>query len=115
MEPKHPAPRWQEKGKWRAPAAMRKAVAEILELHLGMSNRTTFALAPRVIRVEQIVADMGLNGVFCRFRFVAIPNWPRAPRVKKATVSGKFAAAQFRHKKHSKAALVLECLVRASN
>jgi hypothetical protein len=34
-----------------------------------------------------------------------------ATRVKKATVPKKIPAAQFRHKKHSKAALVLECLV----
>jgi hypothetical protein len=49
----------------------------------------------------------------------AVASWqagqPLAPRVKKATVLRKMPAAQFRHKKHSKAALVLECLVRASN
>jgi hypothetical protein len=54
MEPKHPASQWQEKGKRRAPAPMRKAVAEVLELHFGMSNRTTFALAPGVTRVDLV-------------------------------------------------------------
>jgi len=36
---------------------------------------------------------------------------PLVQRVKKTTVRGKFPAANFRHKKHSKAALVLELRV----
>jgi len=39
---------------------------------------------------------------------------PLVQRVKKTTVPGKFPAANFRHKKHSKAALVLELRDRAA-
>jgi hypothetical protein len=38
---------------------------------------------------------------------IGMPIKPLVQRVKKTTVPGKFSAANFRHKKHSKAALVL--------